>query len=223
MSRAFILAVALHVAAALLLVLAIRYWPVAARRPSPAPLELDMAASPAPAPAAVVPPVMDQVMAAVPSERRFLAMPASPIPEVRPAVIPEPVSLVSAFRPENQSETIQIPRGDVRAMAAGILPSRPPPAPALDKGGGPTALAEIKPHYPEAARTRGEAGSVTIRLRVSRQGEADFAEVKSSSGFPSLDDSALSAAKAARFKPAEVDGQPVPAELDLRFEFRLQE
>ena len=221
MSRAFILAVGLHVAGVMLLVAAIRHWPVAVRASRPAPLELDMTA--APTPAAAVPPVMDQVMAAIPSERRSLAIPAAPIPEARPAEAPEPACPVSSFRENPQSETFQIQRETV-----GVLAVSPPSIPSAvpqgsDRAGRPTALSEIKPYYPYTARTRGEDGWVTIHLRVSTRGEADSVEVKSSSGHPLLDESALSAARKARFKPAERDGKPVPSEMDLQFEFRLQE
>ncbi|MEI8121793.1 MAG: TonB family protein [bacterium] len=223
MSLAFVLAVGLHVAGVMLLVAAIRYWPVAARALRPAPLELDMAAAPTPSPAVAVPPVMDQVMAAIPSERRALAMSAVPIPEARPAEVPEPAFPVSSFRENPQSETFQIPRETVGVPAVSPPAIQSAVPQGRDGAGRPMALSEIKPYYPYAARTRGEDGWVTIHLRVSARGEADSVEVKSSSGHPSLDDSALSAARKARFKPAERDGKPVPAEMDLQFEFRLQE
>jgi len=51
----------------------------------------------------------------------------------------------------------------------------------------------------------------------------DSVSVEAGSGFPALDESALSAARKARFKPAEQDGKPVPSEMNLRFDFRLQD
>lgn len=228
MSRALILAVVMHLAGALVLVCAIRYWPMVASAPAPARLELDLAAVPVPAPVVAEVPVLDQAVAEVPDEARPMVVPLAPIPEARPAGIPEPAVMVASVRGNWPSETFQMPREDVSALVALPLRGHPPVAsvPAAtgnNRGGRPIALSEIQPHYPYAARVRGEAGKVTIHLRVTRQGDVESAEVNSSSGYPALDESALAAARKARFKPAEKDGEAVSADMDLQFDFRLQD
>jgi protein TonB len=228
MSRAAGLALALHLAGAMALVCAIRYWPAVTQAPPPARLELDLAAVPVPAPVQADLPVLEQALAEAPAEARPLVMPAAAIPEARPAGIPEPAVMVTSVRGDLPSETFQMPREDVSALVARPLPDHPPVAvgPAAtgeDQGGRPVSLSGIQPHYPYAARVRGEAGKVTIHLRVTLQGEVESALVSRSSGHPALDESALSATRKARFKPAEKDGQAVSAEMDLQFDFRLED
>jgi TonB family protein len=91
------------------------------------------------------------------------------------------------------------------------------------KGGRPIALSEIVPRYPYGARMRGEAGRVTVHVRVSDKGVVESVEVVKGSGHPALDDSAVTATKKARFKPAEQDGKLIPSDMNLQFEFRLEE
>ena len=226
MSRAFILAVGLHLTAAMLLGAAIRYWPAVTVPPHPPHLELDLTATPAHPPPAVIPdpPALVQALASVPSEVRSAVIPVARIPEARQMTVPEPavsVSPVGATWVPVMPET-----GRQAGQATGPLPlperssAAPPPG---DRGGCPTALSEIQPHYPYAARTRGEAGRVTVHVTVTSGGDVDSVSVSSSSGFESLDESALVATRKAHFKPAERDGRAVPADIELQFDFRLQD
>jgi protein TonB len=217
-SRSFILAVSLHIIGAIVLVLAIRYWPAVTPMPSLAHLELDLAPPPSQAPGVAGPALMDRILMSVSPEVRQEAIPVAPIPEAHPAEIPEPAIavMVAPDRPNWRSESIQMPLEALRPLS--IASSQ-----GLERGGRPISLSGIQPHYPYAARIRGEAGKVTICLRVTRQGEVESAAVKTSSGFPALDESALATAKKARFKPAEQGGQAVSAAMDLQFDFRLQD
>jgi protein TonB len=219
MSRSFVLAVSLHIIGAILLVLAVRYWPTVTPVPPLARLELDLAVPPSPAPGVAGPAVMDQILASVSPEARQEVMPVTPIPEAQPTEIPEPVIavMVAPDRPNWRSETFQMPLEDIRALVVS------PPISGAERPGRPISLSGIQPHYPYTARVRGEAGKVTISLRVTRLGEVESAAVKTSSGFPALDESALATARKARFKPAEHDGQAVAADMDLQFDFRLQD
>ena len=226
MSRAFILAIALHAAGAVLLGAAIRYWPGVAPPTPPGQLELDVAAAPPPAPLKGVtePPAWEQALASVPAEMRSGMAPAAPIPEARATSAPEPSVTVSPVGEFRGPVKPAMSREDMWVVAA-------PPAPGLSSvvaqpgngGGSPTALSEIRPHYPYTARTRGEEGKVTVRVHVTERGQVDSASVGEGSGFSALDESALSAARKARFKPAEQDGKPVPSEMNLHFDFRLQD
>lgn len=215
----FLLAVFLHIIAAIALVLAVRYWPAVTSVPPLARLELDLAVTPSPAPGVAGPAVMDQILASVSPEVRQEVMPVAPIPDAKQAEIPEPIVavMVASDRPNWRSESIQMPLEDIRTLGV-----RPPIAGA-ERAGRPISLSGIQPHYPYTARVRGEAGKVTISIRVTGQGEVESAAVKTSSGFPALDESALATARKARFKPAEEDGQAVAADMDLQFDFRLQD
>lgn len=219
MSRSLFLALALHGIGAIVLLLAVQYWPAVTPEHPLARVELDLAVTPSPAPTVSGPAVMDQILASISPEVRQDMMPIAPIPEAKPTEIPEPAVavMVTSDRSNWRSESIQMPLEDTRALTV-----RPQIA-GVERAGSPISLSGIQPHYPYAARVRGEAGKVTICLRVTCQGEVESAAIKTSSGFPALDESALATARKARFKPAEQDGQAVAADMDLQFDFRLQD
>lgn len=226
-SRSFLLAVGLHLAAVMALGLSIRYWPAVPTPVQPGHLELDLESSPPPLTSQVLPEppaLLDQALASVPEEARSGGGRPAPVPEVRGAPLPEPAVTVS---PAGGARETSMPA--TYPVDAGVLDVLSPPArPAaivqrVHGGGHPTALSEIQPHYPYAARTRGEEGQVTVHVQVSESGKVAAVRIGESSGFPALDESALSAARKAFFKPAEQAGRPVPSEINLRFDFRLQD
>ena len=61
-----------------------------------------------------------------------------------------------------------------------------------------------------------------LRVQVRADGTAGAVEIKSSSGYPLLDESARSTVQAWRFKPATVDGKPVTEWYQLAVPFTLQ-
>lgn len=64
-------------------------------------------------------------------------------------------------------------------------------------------LSNPKPPYPSASRRLSEAGTVYLRVHVAADGHAHKVELKTSSGFPRLDQSALDTVAAWRFVPAK--------------------
>lgn len=77
------------------------------------------------------------------------------------------------------------------------------------------------PDYPRVSMRRGETGRVVVRVFISRQGLVEKATVRTSSGFSRLDESAINAVRAARFKPYTENGVPYPAIADIPFDFVL--
>jgi TonB family protein len=77
------------------------------------------------------------------------------------------------------------------------------------------------PVYPGAARQRGYEGDVLIAAEVRADGRIGAVRVKRSSGYASLDDSALEAVRSWRFEPARRMGAVVDAwvEIPIRFKF----
>jgi len=227
-SHSFTLAILLHLLAVSLLLLAASHWPIARVISGPVSVQLDVTELP-PAPVSPVePPVLDRALAAIPNELRAQpAMAAAVVPDVRSAIIPEP----RVAMPDGTAEWRPPP---VTMREPTVLAGSVMPEPSLVRsvatsgigtvaGGRPVALSEIMPHYPYGARARGEAGRVTLHVRVTGQGVVEAAEVASGSGYPALDDSAVAATERARFKPAEKDGKPVPATMTLQFDFRLED
>jgi protein TonB len=79
---------------------------------------------------------------------------------------------------------------------------------------------DIHPTYPLGARLRGEEGVVIVRVTVNNAGRAEKVEVMKSSGFASLDESAVDAMKKARFV-AKNGGVINGGQVTLPFRFRL--
>jgi protein TonB len=77
------------------------------------------------------------------------------------------------------------------------------------------------PVYPRASERRGEQGRVIIRVLISPQGSVLDASVRKSSGYERLDESALKAARSARFKPYTENGIAYKAMADIPFDFVL--
>jgi len=77
------------------------------------------------------------------------------------------------------------------------------------------------PVYPGAARQRGYEGDVLIAAEVRADGRIGAVRIKRSSGYASLDDSALAAVKAWRFEPARRMGASVDAWVEIPIRFKL--
>lgn len=61
-----------------------------------------------------------------------------------------------------------------------------------------------------------------LRVLVSADGGAGAVEIRNTSGYPLLDESARSTVQTWRFKPATVDGKPVAEWYQLAIPFTLQ-
>lgn len=77
------------------------------------------------------------------------------------------------------------------------------------------------PVYPGTARQRGYEGDVLIAAEVRADGRIGAVRVKRSSGYASLDDSALEAVRAWRFEPARRMGAAVDAWVEIPIRFKL--
>lgn len=69
-------------------------------------------------------------------------------------------------------------------------------------------------HYPQAARRKGESGTVMLHFAVDREGKVIVGEIAESSGFPRLDAAALDMLRRAAPLPAMPDEM-----LDLQCDF----
>jgi protein TonB len=79
------------------------------------------------------------------------------------------------------------------------------------------------PLYPSLARKMGHEGVVLLAAEILSDGHVGQLVVKKSSGFPTLDQSALDAVKRWKFIPAKWLGKAVSAWVDVPVKFRLSE
>jgi protein TonB len=132
-----------------------------------------------------------------------------------PPVITAPVTASSAVEaPAPQPEVVK-PR---EAPA----PAAPEPAPVSPPRFDAAYLQNPSPPYPALSRRMSEEGRVMLRVRVGVNGEAEQVELRTSSGYARLDQSALDTVKKWKFTPARQNGQPVAASVLVPISFRLE-
>lgn len=85
------------------------------------------------------------------------------------------------------------------------------------------ASSNHKPEYPAMSRRFNEQGTVVLKVLVTEEGTANMVELKTSSGYPLLDESARSAVMQWRFNPATIDGKPTSEFYSLMIPFKLNE
>jgi periplasmic protein TonB len=86
----------------------------------------------------------------------------------------------------------------------------------------PNYLKNPAPRYPEQARRNGQEGVVMLLARVDEKGIASDVMVKSSSGHPLLDESALKAVKRWKFNPARVGSVAIDSRVEIPVRFELK-
>jgi protein TonB len=116
-------------------------------------------------------------------------------------------------------------------------PHQPPAQPSVPRQAGPPAppatpktvgssqvsfLVRPNPIYPSHARRNNEQGTVMVRVLIDVTGRPTNVSLQTSSGHPSLDRSALSAVKAAQFRPYSEGGVPQPVWVNVPIKFVLQ-
>jgi TonB family protein len=79
----------------------------------------------------------------------------------------------------------------------------------------------VEPEYPLDAREKKIEGTVVLTLTVDHEGLPQNIKVKKSV-YPSLDQSAIEAARKMRFEPAMKDGQPVSMWISVEMDFRTE-
>jgi periplasmic protein TonB len=85
----------------------------------------------------------------------------------------------------------------------------------------PNYLKNPEPAYPLLARRRHQEGLVLLTAKVTAQGRAAEVMIKTSSGFPLLDEAALQAVRDWQFKPARIGSIAVESEIEVPVRFEL--
>lgn len=142
-----------------------------------------------------------------------LKAPARPKPAARPenslkkpapaASIPQDTASLPSppAGPLTNEEPKSPPPGGGKGLERQNPPGEEPRVDAPREVTAPDILYRKHPLYPLASRKKGESGTVLLAVRLDAQGRVHEVAVRSSSGFPALDNSALSAVRAWRFDP----------------------
>lgn len=148
------------------------------------------------------------------------------------ANIEEPVPAAPESPPVARSQpTVEVPPPEVPVIEAPAeMAISVPPTPLLVEPLAGSASGEmsslkvtrrIDPVYPPASRRMDEQGSVRLRVMVDERGRPQEVQVAQSSGFPRLDEAAVSAVKRWVFAPAVQDSVAVPAWTQVSVVFQL--
>lgn len=167
----------------------------------------------APAPAAPKPePAKPQIQAKTKPqpERQPQAKPISPPVQPTPVLSPTAPSNVApivsnaapALTPAAPATPTAPPVGNQRPAANATAVAVVLPSTSADYLNNPA------PPYPRQSKRLGEEGTVVIRVLITPEGRAEKAEIRTSSGYARLDDTALTTVKAWRFVPGKRNGLP---------------
>jgi len=182
-------------------------------------IEARLVSTPAAPPAATVPTLTPaEVSPEAPPVERLLPVPgkvADALPVAQPAAAPPAQAVPAAPLPAAATQSVE------PQPAAAVTP--PAPAVALtsavdltyysarDVDVHPRALREVVPVYPEDADRQRVSGKLRLQLKLQADGRVSDIEVLSATPPGVFDESALQAFREARFSPAQKNGRPVRA------------
>ncbi|MEY2631496.1 MAG: hypothetical protein RIR00_150 [Pseudomonadota bacterium] len=145
--------------------------------------------------------------------------PKAAAPQAKPVIMPV---LAAASTAPTASEMVVAPAPPVPLPPIVASPVAAPVAEALHEARfDADYLANPKPPYPNASRKLNETGTAYLRVQVGADGSALKVELKTSSGYPRLDQSALDTVAQWRFVPARRGSTPVQSWVVVPIVFSL--
>jgi len=84
----------------------------------------------------------------------------------------------------------------------------------------PKPIRRAEPPYPSAEKANRVEGTVTLFVRIDRQGKAETVGILESLDA-GLEQSAMQTVKEWRYKPASCGGNPIPMEMEVQINFKL--
>lgn len=142
--------------------------------------------------------------------------PAPAVSETTSAVAESAAASTQTAASNNSSETGSSAGGAARGDPSGAENAVTEPSSSA------SYLNNPKPPYPQASRRMMEEGTVILRVLVSAQGKANRVEIKVSSGFARLDQSARQTVQNWRFVPAKRGNTPIDMWYDVPVNFSLR-
>lgn len=149
--------------------------------------------------------------------------------EALAAAQPQPAPPPQVAAPETTAETpVEVPDETATTADASTTPpvvpqASPPPVPQPPVGETreAEAIAPLAPTYPPSAVRARQEGWVEVEFVVAADGSIRDARVINAQPPRVFNDAAANAARAAKFRPKLVNGQPVDSVVRRRIEFRL--
>jgi len=158
-----------------------------------------------------------------------VATPTPPQPKPRP--VPQPLPQpVAALTPEPSALAPAVPLSPpappAESVVAAATPAAPPAPAAPMRVELPSSSADYlnnpRPPYPPLSRRLGEQGQVVVRVFIEVDGTASRAEVRQSSGFERLDQTALQTVLRWRYVPGKRAGVPEAMWFNVPISFVLE-
>jgi protein TonB len=239
---AVVLSVAVHLAAALLVVFLPRVMPKEARPQEQGTIELLMVEKKGADPSQAGQPIEQKPTAAPPEKtleptKQATPKPEPDVPATKPApALPTDAKADASAPPSPEQAPAKPAKADPEAEARAV----PPPqqqAPVFNLEGTESESNAIAlgaqilpampdnrfrnrpPIYPVEAEMQGLHGSVVVVIHVSENGAATGVDVAESSGVEMLDDAVVTAVRKWHFHPAMKEGRTVPFDMPFRFIF----
>lgn len=155
----------------------------------------------------------------------------APEPEDKPPPPPPKIETPPPFVPPPEV-AIEIPMDAapttaIRQTTQQAPVAQPPPAPVAAPVARTAPKSDARrprtqPEYPPSSRRAGETGTVILEVYVLENGRAGDVRVKTSSGFPKLDEAAVREVKRSwRLVPGTENGKPVPMWGQFAVTFKL--
>ena len=141
---------------------------------------------------------------------------------------PMPLAVVSAEPSPNAVTGVTTHQPPAPSLAAPVAVAPPaPPAPvAPPRIELPSSNADYlnnpAPRYPPISKRLGEQGKVVVRVFIGLDGTASQAEVRNSSGFDRLDQTALQTVLGWKYVPGKVNGEPKAMWFNVPINFVLE-
>lgn len=178
------------------------------------------AASPAPASSAPAPQAQAAKPSAAPPHAAAAAPPQAQPAAQPPAPKPQPQAVErAAVTPSalGRSEEPPKPIAAAPQLQVPIVSSAPVLAPKVSQSVPAQLISQVAPRYPDMARTMRAGGNVVVEAIVTKTGT--IGSVKVISGHTLLRDAATSAVKQWRYKPAQLNGEPVESTVRITVKF----
>ena len=215
----------------------------ALKPPEPAYIEVSLAAAPSIMPGAKPEPQVSQPAPLPTPKPDAEPLPPKPEPQQPDPVIAPPEKLEDLKPPEPKpAEPAPAPPEPPQQVATTSTPKLATASPATQFGQAaslnavanqasvsneyqllsqPYYVKRGQARYPLEAKKLRQEGTVVLTLYISARGRLDKIEVKESSGFPLLDEAAITAERQSRFRPAYLGNRPVASKAEVPYRFQV--